>query len=182
VASAAAAWLVLGALVGCGYRAVYGGARTASLHVVLVRVAVADAVVADEVAAGVRDELAREGMLASGDGYPRVELEVVRVDRASEGIVGAAGVPAARATDVGVVARAWTVDSAGANPQDDTGDIRGEQVAAVDAPGPGGTVDLRATLFHDADAERSAARRAGRTIGRKILGVPAASDDLADPR
>src|ERR1019366_8605647 len=44
----------------------------------LVRTLIADVVASDEVAAGVREELARAGMLEGGDGYPRVEIEVLR--------------------------------------------------------------------------------------------------------
>src|SRR5687767_11954285 len=69
----------------CGYRAVYGGAGGARLHVALVRSLVPDAVASDEVVAGVRERLAREGMLADGDGYPRIEVEVLRADEIAEG-------------------------------------------------------------------------------------------------
>ncbi|HEY8086996.1 MAG TPA: hypothetical protein VIF09_04105, partial [Polyangiaceae bacterium] len=68
----------------CGYHAAYGaGGR---LHVHVVRSMVPDAVAADEVASGVREELAREGALEAGDGYPRVEIEVLREDEQSEGV------------------------------------------------------------------------------------------------
>ena len=38
----------------------------------------------------------------------------------------------ARATDVGIVARAWIVRAAGAPPESDTGDLRAEETLAVD--------------------------------------------------
>ncbi len=58
----------------CGYRPVYGGSTEGALHVKLVRSLVADVVAGDEVASGVREELARAGALAPGESYPRVEI------------------------------------------------------------------------------------------------------------
>src|SRR5882672_3681099 len=114
--------LALG-LAGCGYHAVYGGGGAARLRVVLVRTFVPDVVASDEVVAGLREELARAGMLESGEGFPRVEVEVLRADEASEGITAGAQAPVARATGVGLAARAWIVRAAGAPPESDTGDM-----------------------------------------------------------
>jgi hypothetical protein len=171
-------------LLACGYRPVYGTSAPVRLHVKVVRSAIADPVAADEVAAGMRDELAREGLLEAGEGYPRAEVEVLRADYASEGIAASGGAPLARATDFAVTARAWIVAASGAPPESDTGDVRGELVAALDVlgPGPGAPVDLRATVLHDADALRAAARRVGRTLARKLVGEPAATDDPVDTR
>lgn len=179
----------------CGYHAVYGGADGERMHVVLARSVVADAVAAGEVVSGVREELAREGALAAGDGYPRVEVEVTRIDEASDAIAAGTGgqrdqggqVPVARATDVGVVARAWLMRSAGGAEERDTGDVRAlvlegatrandETGGAVAAPS---AVDA---LRHD-DAVRAAARLAGIRLARRILGRPAPEvDSLDDPR
>jgi hypothetical protein len=176
------AWMAL-ALAACGYHAVYGPATSARLHVKVVRALIADSIATDEVAAGMRDELAREGLLESGDGYPRAEIEVLQADDRSEGIAASGGMPSARATHFAVVARAWVVTAAGADPEDDTGDVRGDQVIAIDsASASGAGIDSRATIFHDADALRAAARRVGRTLARKVVGEPAASDEVLDPR
>jgi hypothetical protein len=113
------------------------------LHVKLVRTLVPDAVASAEVATGVREELARAGMLEAGDGWPRVEIEVLRADEASEGIAagtsgGAGGGtgrgtgPVARGLDVALVARAWVAAAPGAEPESDTGDMRAEETIAVD--------------------------------------------------
>jgi hypothetical protein len=167
----------------CGYHAVYGDRPQMRLHVKLVRTLVPDVVASDEVAAGMREELARSGALEGGDGYPRVEIEVLRADEASEGIA-AGGAPAsrpvARATDVGISARAWIVMAPGAAPESDTGDLRVEDTVAVDesASGP----DPRASGFHEADALRAAARRLGRRLAYKVTGEPAASDDEGEER
>jgi hypothetical protein len=135
----------------------------------VVRSLVPDAVAADEVAAGVREELARAGALQAGEGYPRVEVEVLRADEASEGIVAGPSGPVSRATDVGIVARAWIATSPGSR-TGDTGDLRDEETIAVD-PTPLGSE------FHSADALRAAARRLGHKLGAKLLGFPAASEE-----
>lgn len=167
--------LLLAALCACGYQPVYA-AHPPRLHVVIVRSRVPDAVAVDEVASGLREELARAGALQDGQGYPRVEVEVLRADEASEGIAAGASGPVARGTDVGVVARAWIVPAEGADRVSETGDVRAEESIAVDqAPGSAG--DPRASVFHVADARAAAARRLGRKLGARVLGQPAASED-----
>jgi hypothetical protein len=158
--------ILLLCLAACGYRPVHQ-ADGARLHVTLVRSVVADAVAADEVASGVRDELAKEGALDSGSGYPRVEIEVLRLDEVSEGI--AAPAPRARASRVGVVARAWIAVEPG-KPVRETGDMRATEVMAVDE-GP------VSSSFHFDAAVRAAARRLGQKLARKLLGHPAVSED-----
>jgi hypothetical protein len=164
------AGLALVATVACGYRPVYGGESTERLHVALVRSVVPDAVASDEVVSGLREQLAEEGALAAGEGFPRVEVEVLRMDEASQGIAAVGGAPVARGTDVGLVARAWLVRSAGAPRERDTGDMRAMMTIATD-PEP------RADLFHHEDAVRAAARRVGHKLGQHILGMPTASDE-----
>jgi hypothetical protein len=175
----------------CGYHAVYGRAGAERVHVVLARSVVADAVAAGEVVSGVREELAREGALASGDGYPRVEVEVTRLDEGSDAIgaataSGAAGgrVPVARATEVGVVARAWLVRAAGGAQERDTGDVRAlvdEGTTRVSSESGGGlAAPSAADAFRHDDAVRAAARLAGIRLGRRILGRPAPEVDSLD--
>jgi hypothetical protein len=176
----ARAWLAAGFLAasGCGYRAVHGGETSGRLHVGLARSLVADAAAASEVASGVREALAREGALAGGEGWPRVEVEVLRAGEQSEGIAagGAASAPAPRARGiaVSVVARAWIEASPSATPERDTGDMTSEDVIAVDRSQ--GTLDLRGAAFHRTDAVRAAARRLGERLGRKVIGIPVAGD------
>jgi hypothetical protein len=171
------AWLPTG---GCGYRAVYGSTDEPRLHVKLVRTLIPDVVAGDEVAAGLREELARAGSLAPGEGFPRVEVEVLRADESSEGIAAGSTGPVSRATDVGLAARAWIVRAPGAPPESDTGDLRAEETIAVDetSTGPGAEPDPKASAFHEADALRAAARRLGRRLAYKVTGQPAASDDV----
>jgi hypothetical protein len=151
----------------------------------LVRALVPDAIACDEVASGVREELAREGAYAPGDDWPRVEIEVLRADEASEGIAAGAGRPIARAVDLAVVARAWIAAAPGGAPQSDTGDMRAEETIAVDlgARAPQAiVVDARAGGFARADALRAAARRLGRALALRLLGLPVSSEDPAEGR
>ena len=152
---------------------VRGGAAGEAAREV-VRSLVADAVAADEVASGVREELVRAGALEAGEGYPRVEIEVLRADESSEGHGGRADAPVARGTGVAMVARAWVASSADAPAVADTGDMRAEETIAVDVAA--GQPDPRANAFHHADALRAAARRLGHKLGARVLGQPAASE------
>ncbi|HZU81645.1 MAG TPA: hypothetical protein VE987_01955 [Polyangiaceae bacterium] len=173
--AARALWPLALLLAGCGYRAVYGGEPSEKLCVHLARTLVADAVASDEVASGAREALARDGALDGGDCWPRVEIEVLRADEASEGVVARSGAPAARATRVSVLGRAWIARAAGSVPEHDTGDLRASEVIAVDLAG--GMPDPRAGELHYTDALRAAARRLGGKLARKVTGQPAASDD-----
>lgn len=165
--------LALAVLSACGYRPLYGGegpARGESFGVVGAPPLVADGAVVSEVEAGVRSGLARAGRLASGDAYPRVVVEVVRIDNESEGIAAVAGTPLARGTRVGITARAWIERSAGADHERDTGDLRAVDVMAVEG-------DARLEALRWADASRASARRLGGRLARALLGEPVAADD-----
>ncbi len=135
----------------------------------------------EEVSAGLRETLARAGALESGDGFPRVELEVLRTDDASEGIAAVGGGPLARATDVGIAARAWIVRAKGAEPESDTGDMRASETLGVDET-PAGMPNPQASEFHQADALRAAARRLGRRLAYKVTGEPATYEDGSEDR
>jgi hypothetical protein len=178
------------ALVGaCGYRPLYGGAQGEErLAVTGVSPLVADASVVAEVEAGVRAGLARAALLRGGSGYPRVVVEVLRIDTQSEGIaavpggvrppevggviVSGAGAPAplARGTRVGVVARAWLERADGGPKERQTGDLRTVDVMQVES-------DARLEAMRLDDASRAAARRLGERLARRVLGEPEAPDD-----
>lgn len=160
-------WLCLAA---CGYRPLYGGAARESFSVVGASPLVADASVVAEVEAGVRSGLSRAGALRAGEGYPRVVVEVLRIDGASAGIADVGGVPLARGTELGVVARAHVERGPDAPPSRDTGDVRTLELASV-AP------DARLESLREADALRAAARRLGERLARRILSEPDAPDD-----
>jgi hypothetical protein len=163
-------------MLSCGYRTVYAS-DAPRLHVKVARTLVPDAVASDEVASGAREELARAGMLEAGDGWPCVEVEVLRADETSEGVAAGGSGPVSRATGVALVARAWIATERDAPPQSDTGDVRAEETIAVDGSVQTGAPDPRASVFHRADALRAAARRLGRQLARRLMGLPAAGDD-----
>jgi hypothetical protein len=162
----------------CGYGAVHSGGLKDQLHVALSESKVPDAAASDEVVAGVREELARGGNLASGDGFPRCEIEVLRADEVSEGIAagpsgsdGSGGlVPQSRATRVGMVARAWILRAPGAERERDTGDVRAFETVSV-------AIDARAATFRHSDALRAAGRRVGKRLAARIMGLPSPSDE-----
>lgn len=176
-------------LSACGYHAVYGG-ESERLSVVLKRSLVPDAVASDEVVSGVREALARDGALASGEGFPRIEVEVLRSDEASEGIAapvasGTVGSPVARAainagpraraTEVGIVARACLVRTPGGPCERDTGDVRAMDLAASDLAG--GSPAPLGDAFHHRDAMRDVGKRLGARLAAHVLGRPSASDE-----
>jgi hypothetical protein len=175
--------------VACGYRPLYSGAQgDERLAVIGVTPLVADASVVAEVEAGVRAGLARAALLRAGGAYPRVVVEVLRMDAQSEGIaavpggvrppevggvpVGAAGPlrPLARGTRVAVVARAWLERSEGGQKERQTGDLRAADVMQVE-------IDARLEALRLDDASRAAARRLGERLARRVLGEPEAPDD-----
>jgi hypothetical protein len=156
-------------LPSCGYHPVYATPPRERLGVKLMRTLLPDAVASEEVAAGAREELSRLGVLAAADAYPRLEIEVLGADEQSQGIQASAAGPVSRATDVGVVARGWIARAPQAEPEADTGDMREEDVLAVDMEGS--APDPRGNFFHRADALRAAARRLGTRIARKIAGA-----------
>ncbi|MGD0677042.1 MAG: hypothetical protein ABSC94_16625 [Polyangiaceae bacterium] len=163
------------AWIACGYHAVYGGAGGTALHVTLARSLVSDGIASDEVLAGMREELAVQGLLESGDGYPRAEVEVLRADATSEGIQAAGSGVLARGTAVAMVARAWVVAQRNGPPARDTGDMRAAVVVALDEAAGG--LDPRAAVFHDADARRAAGRRLGHKLALKLVGAPSSTDE-----
>ncbi|HEX7604570.1 MAG TPA: hypothetical protein VF316_23290 [Polyangiaceae bacterium] len=169
--------LLVGLLASCGYRPLYGGAPPRALHVHLSRVAVADTVVATEVERGAREALAREGALLAGDGYPRLEIEVLRIDETSEGVATTPFItPQARGTRLGVLARAYVQAREGAPAEADTGDMRTSDL--VTSP----LGDPKAELFGREDTLRAVARRLGQKLAGRAMGHPVPSEiEAADP-
>jgi hypothetical protein len=159
----------------CGYTPLRGGAGAERLHVALAESKIPAAVASDEVLAGVREELARAGTLAPGDGFPRCEVEILRADEASEGIAATPDgsgrlAPQSRATRVGLVARAWVVRTKGGERERDTGDVRAFETVSAAA-------DARASSFRHDDALRAAGRRVGQRLAARVLGLPSGADE-----
>lgn len=156
---------------GCGYSAVAGapGGDNLSVHAAPSRAA--DGAVQAALVSGARAELGREGALGSADGYPRLVVEVLRVDDQGVGLIAEPDVnapggrrPVARGVVVAVVARAWVEPSPGQR-EWETGDVRR---TARRSPGAGSGAE---EVGHQ-DALRRAAREAGRALARRALGQP----------
>ncbi len=155
----AAGLMLLG---GCGYQPVYAGSTT-RYEVVTGRYATASFEAVQETAAGVRSELGAAQAL--GSGFPRVVVEVLRVDERSLGVRLDGDMPLARGSEVVVTGRAQVLTAEGAPPGVDTGGMgRAAQFAA--GATPGADADLRSR------AVRDAARSLGRALGRAVLGLP----------
>lgn len=170
-------FIVLSGLGSCGYAPAYQAATkererfsvTAAPH----KVPQMDVV--QMVLAGVRAELSRAGAARPGAGYPRVVVEVLRVDERSSGIAAvrpnpAAGpVPMARGSTIAVLARAWIERAAGSSERD-TGDMSRVENYGADA-------DTELEVVNHDQALRSAARRLGHALGRRILFEPEPNTD-----
>lgn len=160
--------LLAGGPQACGYSAVHGGSEPASR----LSVAAAPALTPDTEAqhaalAGARSELGREGALGSPTGYPRLVLELVRVDAEAAAIADVDGAPLARGVTVSVVVRGWVQEAVGAPPSRPTGDIR-RSVTLPEGRAPTEAGALRR------DAVRRAGEAAGRAAARHVLGIPTA--------
>lgn len=162
--------LALGVFPGCGYHAEYAGRRPSER--LSVEAAPAKAPSAQALAAllaGARAELSRAGVLAAGQGYPKLRVELLRVDEQASGIsarhVGGSSLPLARGSAVGVVARAWVEDAPDSTPGRDTGDLRRIERYASET-------DPRTEAIRNDEAVRAAARRLGAALARRVIGEP----------
>jgi hypothetical protein len=167
--------LVFGGLVGgassCGYRAVYGGDDPEErLAVVAAPSRVPDARAVQAVLAGARSELGRAGVLRGGEGYPRLVVEVVRVDEVGTGIAAPDDPPQARGEAVAVVGRGWVEPSPEGDPERDTGDTRRSERITV------GQSAVADQMLHD-EALAAAGRRLGRALAQRVLGEPVPADE-----
>jgi hypothetical protein len=176
--------LLLVGLSACGYRLAHAPADPAGPF----RVVVAGSLAPESAAAaameeGARAELARSGQLAPSGGAA-IEVELVRVDEAAEGVAIARGrpdgvmggssakpsgppslLPLGRGLRIAVIGRARVRPAAGAAVIRDTGDVRADEVVAA-AGGPA------AALVARDEAVRIAARRLGERLVRHALGIP----------
>ena len=164
-------FLATGGFLGCGYEPVYSTERPEVR--LSVQAAPYGAPHVEAVAAtgsGVRRSLSVAGVLEPGDGYPRVVVEVVRVDERAAGMIAeesADGVdrPSGRAASLGVVGRAWVEEVERGPHTRDTGDVRRTATYAVGATGVAEQPRYEIAL-------RSAAHALGQALGRRILGEP----------
>ena len=118
---------------------------------------------------GAQTALAREARLGEGP-YPRLEIEVVRIDERSSGVRAFEGQPLARGVSLGLLGRGRVLNAPGAAARFDTGDVR---VATDIAAEP----DLRVDALRRDDALRSLARRLGEALVGRVLGLPTPLDE-----
>ena len=160
----AVAGLLLAGLLGCGYHPVYGSSAGPRYEVVPGRYGTASFEAVQDAVSGVRSELGAAQAL--GSGYPRVVVEVLRVDERSTGVrsTGNDG-PLARGSEITVVGRAQVLQKADGAASIDTGDMsRSAAFAAGTTPSADAAARSRAV--------RDAARSLGKALGRAVLGLP----------
>ncbi|HEY5958254.1 MAG TPA: hypothetical protein VIV60_16935 [Polyangiaceae bacterium] len=159
---------MLTASVGCGYHPAYGGPRPSGrLTVVAAPSRAPEGGALAALLSGVRGELSRAGVLAPGSAYPRLVVELVRVDErgtAQTLLRQADGnqLPIASGALVGVTARAW-VESEPSRVERDSGDIRRTAAFGTEANAGLDAATREAAL-------QSAGRATGEAIGRRVLG------------
>jgi hypothetical protein len=159
-----------GLATGCGYHPAFSTVASERLGVVAGTVLVPDSGTLAAVIAGARSELERTGVLGPEATYPRLEVDVLRVDEVSSGVTAAGASPIARGMGVAVVGRGRVVREPGAAPESDTGDLRRTSFLAGDS-------DPRVdSTLYDA-ALRGAAERVGRDVAKAALGIPEPADE-----
>jgi hypothetical protein len=151
-------------LVGCGYQPVYGTGEGSRYEVVAGDYGTASVEAVQGAVDGARSELGAAQRL--GRGFPRVVVEIVRVDERSIGVQsGPDDVPLARGSEIVVVGRARVLTSESGPASIDTGDVsRAAQFGAGSTPSADSAARARAV--------RDAARAVGQALGRSILGLP----------
>lgn len=158
----------------CGYRAAYVDRPGVRYTVSAAPFSTPHPEAVGAALAGARAALSQASALSPGTGYPRVVVELLRVDELPAGIAsGQAGSPAGplgRGSAVGVAVRAWVETSRGAAPTNETGDLR--RVDYV-AQGP----EAIASAYAYENAVEGAARRAGEALAARILGIAEPAND-----
>ena len=121
-------------------------------------------------ASGARSELASAGLLASGAQFPRLVVDVLRVDELSRGIHVQDGQPRAGGMSIALTVRGRIFAGENQEARLDSGDLRRSVQVSGDS-------DPRAdSAAYDA-ALRTAAEHAGRAVARIALGIPEPNDD-----
>lgn len=155
---------------GCGYRPLRSlPAAPGELSVVAAPSQVPDVTLVGDAVFGAQAALAREARLGRG-AYPRLMVELLRVDERSSGALDLGGQPLARGVSLGLLGRAWVLDAPGASPRFDTGDVRVATDVSAEA-------DPRVDTLRRDDALRSLARRLGESLAGRVLGLPTPLDE-----
>jgi hypothetical protein len=156
-------------LLGCGYHTAFGASGPSyRLTVASAPLGIPHPEVLQAVLSGVRAELGKDGALESGAGYPRLVVELLRVDEVAAGIAATStargSLPLGRASAIGVSGRGWIEEKPGNGPVRDTGDVRTVETVAQDEDALSGSLAF-------GQAARAAGRRTGESIARRALGM-----------
>src|SRR5437773_7700689 len=107
-------------LPACGYRSPYLPESTRAFSVAAAPLKTPHFDALEAALSGVRTGLSEAGSLSSAGSFPRVLVEVLRVDELPAGMAALPALrgplPGGRGSAVGVVARAWVVSAAGGAP------------------------------------------------------------------
>jgi len=133
------------------------------------QVLIPETMAAQAAASGARSELAGAGLLAGGSQFPRLVVDVLRVDELSRGIHVQDGQPRAGGMSVALTVRGRILPGENQEPRLDTGDLR----RSVQV---GGDADPRTDAASYDAALRTAAEHAGRAVARIALGIPEPND------
>ena len=157
-------------LSGCSYQSVYGQSAREHVSVQVGQVLIPETLAAQAAASGVRSELAAAGRLATGAQFPRLVLDVLRVDELSRGIHVQSGQPRAAGMSIALTVRGRVFQAENQEARLDTGDVRRSVQLTGDS-------DPRVDSAAYDVALRSAAERAGRAVARIALGIPEANEE-----
>jgi hypothetical protein len=153
----------------CGYHPLYAE-RPTVLSVVAGELLVPEFNATQAALSGAKSELAAARRLAEGGGFPRLVIDLLRVDEVSRGIHVQGGLPVAGSMSIAVVVRGRVLAGPDQDAELDTGDLRRASQTA-------GSSNVRADSVAYDNAIRSAAERAGRAAARAVLGIPEPSDE-----
>jgi len=134
------------------------------------QVLIPEAIAAQAAASGVRSELAAAGLLADSGQFPKLVLDVLRVDQVSRGIHVQAGQPRAAGMSIALTVRGRVFQADNQEPRFDSGDVRRSVQLSGDS-------DPRTDSAAYDVALRSAAEHAGRAVARMALGIPEPNDE-----
>jgi hypothetical protein len=157
---------VLGAAAnGCGYRSALGptggGERWS---VAAAPFTTADVAAVAAVLRGAREALARADALGDA-AFPRLVVEVARVDEVPAAIQARGGAPLGQGSTLGVTARGWVEEQPEGPHLHDTGDVRRVETVEQGADAVRGALSA-------SEAIQAAARQTGQALARRALGLP----------
>lgn len=155
---------------GCGYGSVYAPAKQAPVSLQVGQALIPDAIAVQAAMSGARSELAAAGRAQAGSSFPRLVIDVLRVDELSRSVHVESGQPRAGGMSIAITVRGRLFRAERQEPSFDSGDLRRSAQLSGDA-------DPRVDGAAYDQALRAAAERAGRAVARTLLGIPEPADE-----